>query len=726
MADWTVRGAIEVFLKGTGLKDAKTQLSDVEKGAGKVKGELSGAEKAARKLRNTFFVTFGGKVLVGFVKNAVKEFAAWEAQLRTTAKEAERLGLPVAATVKRVDALTQALEAQTGVLRQTTVPLFNKLIGVTEDAAAAELLLTAATGAQVQGFNSAANAGKLFGSLLAGEVIEPAKSLGIAFRKSNGEMKTSAEVLDEAIDKFLNFNDSAKSTQSNLQQMNADWNDFKLAVGEGFSKLVNMVGGLRNVTKAAKTVGLAITGGMAVAVQAVVELGKTLADVFNLKRLFTEGPGAYANAIADTFKRANENIRFSEEALAEQFVEIWDKAETDVTQTVEQQTAAREKIRTIASLKEIERQKKEAERLAAEAKKLADKRVEFEQQMQDQLLAEKINAAEEGSTERLALEEEALDRAKKSALATAHELKADETAIEEAFQIAIQALRDSYANANDDKARERASKLTDFMIAQAQQRIEDEFDMLDDADIRKGEKAAEFLEFLAEQEMEYADEIGADVQAVRDKWNRRITASDAKWAKIRKQIAKEEALVKTEIAAAIAAGSIQALETAFGEHKAFGIASAIIDTWVGVNRALADPGGPAGVALAAVVAAIGLANVATIMKTDKGASSGASAGAAPSGFDDPVNDRLARLRGQRWAADLVRNVDTGMASGLAARASQSVGGPPSPGSPLNIDDDDDDPAPNVTIGTFFGGRNGMRQLTRILRREARLDRRAIR
>ena len=74
------------------------------------------------------------------------------------------------------------------------------------------------------------------------------------------------------------------------------------------------------------------------------------------------------------------------------------------------------------------------------------------------------------------------------------------------------------------------------------------------------------------------------------------------------------------------AGALSALA---GDNKALAIASAVIDTYVGANKAFAQ-GGVAGFATGAAVIAAGLNNVRTIMATDVPSSGGGGSVAAPS------------------------------------------------------------------------------------------------
>jgi len=75
-------------------------------------------------------------------------------------------------------------------------------------------------------------------------------------------------------------------------------------------------------------------------------------------------------------------------------------------------------------------------------------------------------------------------------------------------------------------------------------------------------------------------------------------------------------------------GLAGALSSLAGDNKALAIASAVIDTYVGANKAFAQ-GGVAGFATGAAVIAAGLNNVRTIMATDVPSSGGGGSVAAP-------------------------------------------------------------------------------------------------
>ena len=75
-------------------------------------------------------------------------------------------------------------------------------------------------------------------------------------------------------------------------------------------------------------------------------------------------------------------------------------------------------------------------------------------------------------------------------------------------------------------------------------------------------------------------------------------------------------------------GLAGALSSLAGENKALAVASAVIDTYVGANKAFAQ-GGTVGFVTGAAVIAAGLNNVRTIMATDVPSSGGGGGGSAP-------------------------------------------------------------------------------------------------
>ena len=129
---------------------------------------------------------------------------------------------------------------------------------------------------------------------------------------------------------------------------------------------------------------------------------------------------------------------------------------------------------------------------------------------------------------------------------------------------------------------------------------------------------------LAELEANYNAQVRLANQA-----GQKTTAIDKKFAKDKKKIKQDQ--VNAELSAA--AGLSGALSALAGDNKELAAASAIIDTYVGANKAFAQ-GGTVGFVTAAAVIAAGLANVQKIYATDAGG--GGGGGSAPTASVGPA------------------------------------------------------------------------------------------
>ena len=129
------------------------------------------------------------------------------------------------------------------------------------------------------------------------------------------------------------------------------------------------------------------------------------------------------------------------------------------------------------------------------------------------------------------------------------------------------------------------------------------------------ERELEELRLAYEEKKRLADKSGVDTVAITKQYEKQ--KSDLVKANVNEQLEAFSGL----------AGALSALA---GDNKALAIASAVIDTYVGANKAFAQ-GGVAGFATGAAVIAAGLNNVRTIMATDVPSSGGGGGSvAAPS------------------------------------------------------------------------------------------------
>lgn len=129
------------------------------------------------------------------------------------------------------------------------------------------------------------------------------------------------------------------------------------------------------------------------------------------------------------------------------------------------------------------------------------------------------------------------------------------------------------------------------------------------------------------------------------------------FVKLEEAVEKAQQVHQQNIAEAAAQG-LGAMSQLFGKNKEIAIAGAIADTYAAANKAFYAAGGyPWGIAPMVATILQGLANVQNIRK---------------SGFDDPINDFLARRLGRKFASDALENIMTGWQGGLheASKTSQ--------------------------------------------------------
>jgi len=131
---------------------------------------------------------------------------------------------------------------------------------------------------------------------------------------------------------------------------------------------------------------------------------------------------------------------------------------------------------------------------------------------------------------------------------------------------------------------------------------------------------------LAELEASYNEQVRLAKLA-----GEKTTKLDQKFAKDKKKIKQDQ--VNAELAAASQLSG--ALSSLAGDNKELAAASAIIDTYVGANKAYAQ-GGTIGFVTAAAVIAAGLANVRKIYATDSGGGSGGGGGGGAAMAADPA------------------------------------------------------------------------------------------
>jgi hypothetical protein len=176
--------------------------------------------------------------------------------------------------------------------------------------------------------------------------------------------------------------------------------------------------------------------------------------------------------------------------------------------------------------------------------------------------------------------------------------------------------------------------MLDANMAQLSQSNVDKFALELDYFNKKRELERADLVANQEAELKRMEMSGATIEELAKKkqqFGRAEIIFDKQTAAAKTQIDKGQADAKLSIISGALTGIMSLVGQNTAEGKALGIAQAIIDTYAGANKALAQ-GGVYGFIGAAGVIASGLANVATIMSTPIPGVEGATANAGPSKF----------------------------------------------------------------------------------------------
>jgi len=619
--DLRIRAQIDILLKDSGaaIKKADKLLKEMDKDAAKAAKSLDRAEKSAGKLGSTLTRFLGAAVIARFVQQSITAFADWERQLSSTGSEARNLGLDVDDTVGRVKAMTAAIEEQTGILRQDTTPIFNKFLGLTGDVEQATILLNAAVGAQEKQYKDVATAANLLGGILQGEVIEPAKSLGLAFDQTKDSAEQQAEVLDQALDKFLDYGDAADDARGSLDSMAASTNKVRISVGEALAPAIGRLsdffaGFIIVLQKAWAGIGTFVSAG----IQGFTSLGRVITAAWDAIR--TGGAGGTFTTLRET---AEKELALIGDIFADGAAEqkrISGEAEKAVTLTVQQQLDARQKLRDAAAARSA---KKAEERLAKELAKAAEeeaKKADFALKAKESQLRAELALTEEGSRERLAKELEILALLKERALKSAEEIKSGEAELNEAFRLAEQKLRADHNAQLIEDAAER-----NRVIAEAE--FEATLGLLDalmDARDIAGQDTLELeiKSLKAQRDKELSEYEGTWIGKwkIAIKWAQIISNAEKDIAAGRLEFQKAADAAELDSKFALASASVQLGQAVFGESKAAAYAIAVINIARQITAHLGNW------YQVAAIAAAGAVQLATISQTNIGSASAPSLG----------------------------------------------------------------------------------------------------
>nr|WP_314558465.1 chromosome segregation ATPase [uncultured Capnocytophaga sp.] len=283
-----------------------------------------------------------------------------------------------------------------------------------------------------------------------------------------------------------------------------------------------------------------------------------------------------------------------------------------------------EKTKGLIKQREYEKQKKEIERDFLKIKaELSIEAVKKEAEQFELQNKTKIDSETRLTAELIAQEQyrqEAIYQKKVEALEKEKQLKQEahdwDYNAEDAYQQQLLELREGYEAQEIELRKQRTEAEREESRTTQELDFQDKLLTLQERGAMQWEVEAEQMRQNHEMEHEALNELLDSNQISQDEYNRRLNLMNRKHAQDEITLKK-----KTEEAKlGLAAGALSHAKALFGEHTAVGkaaaIAEAMINTYLGVTKALSAYPPPYNTIMAGVTSALGMANVSKIMDTD--------------------------------------------------------------------------------------------------------------
>lgn len=284
----------------------------------------------------------------------------------------------------------------------------------------------------------------------------------------------------------------------------------------------------------------------------------------------------------------------------------------------------KEKANGLIKKNEYEKQKREIEREFLKTKvELSIEAVKKEAEQYELQNKTKIDSETRLTAELIAQEQarqDAIYQKKVEALEKEKQLKQDahdwDYKAEEEYQSQLQELRQGY----DEKAKELSKQQSEIdkeeKKTQQELDFEDKLLTLQEQGATQWEIEEEQMRQNHEQEREALNELLASNQISQEEHNKRLSILNRKQSQDEINLKRKTEESKIQLAL----GALSQAKQLFGEHTAVGkaaaVAEAMINTYLGITKALSAYPPPYNAIMAGVTGAMGMLNVKKIMETD--------------------------------------------------------------------------------------------------------------
>lgn len=633
------------------LQEAVTKLHETKEAAHGAKEGTDSLGEAAKHLGAQLAAMFGVLEIIHKiweqVKEGVHEVAAMEQTMISLEATTKRLGLPLGETREKIEAMSLAMLKNAGIDDDKTIPAMVKLLDLTND------------------MNKVMTLSQLAGDLSVKKTIDIGEAYNLVTAAAQGRTKALRNIItgiDESLPKeerarqaLQLISEQTHGAMENAHGLTIEWHRLVEEWGNARAEAVEgLMPVLTKIVNVFRQIGAGLGNAgdqIKIFFQAFMAQAKVTSDFF-WDLVLGQGP-SIKKALTDYLK----------------IFEDWSAKRVALDAELKTKLAA---IQTGAHVKtgheddDARKASMAREKAAAEeAKKL------YEEVLQARIASLKAQeAAAKDHEQKLHVGLQALDLEEKLAVSKADGNAQKIHAIHEEYAakrlklvqdvskeiVKAEGVEIKDAEAIEKKKQEAIKRTEELRRGLADARMKNEHD----ADLKKMRQ----IEAIGAWEREQMTHLlGTDKQIqeqtvlIHKQAIEQIAAVEEAHAELQREQAKE--LQNTMFAV---------LGAIFGESKALAVAQAVMNTAESITKTFAQLGWPAGIAGAAIAAALGFVQVQKIMSTQPaGGGSGSTSG---KGFDDPYNDQMAILGGRGWARDFVHLVTGSFRDELANSARQ--------------------------------------------------------
>lgn len=626
---------LRAILDAKGFEDLKTQMRQVIQDQQDAKPPTNDFRDAINDLGMKVLaatgIVMGAAEAIGFMKSAFTEYVEASRLLDQFAAVNRSVGGALSESTEKNEAWLNSVELASGKTKSEIVPAYMKLVEVTGSVGQAQEVTQIALGASARGMGNAGEAATLLGRFLL-KPDGPVRGHSALAFEINNMVKAgipAEQVMEKLRAKYGDAGSAVHNAGIEVDRAKVGWEHTKEAVGSlakdlivGLAPALKIVaegiGGLISffnyLLVPVKFVGMAI-GQLGAALYHLIT-GQFKLVVGDLEDTWDKGVQIGKNA-----------VKFNEEMMAK-IDKAWDQ-HADALNT------SGEKIKVTHKKDQVDM---EAVELARYQNQIKWSKIAADGEINE--IKELLRTYMAMSNDKALSDQARMDAAVK--------YREEQKRLVEALD-KVRRAQDQLAKDLDEFYAERKKET---------EKVEKDREKAYDKDAKDQIK---HYQATHKNDLDYLKQYEQFLATMVDEWQGSAdeeTRISEEAEKTHEEVLKQEAQFKNDVLNA----GINALGEAFGLGKELSIAQAIISTYAGADKAL-EQGGIYGAALAAVVIATGLANVAKIEST-KGPTTSSFKGPA-GGFDDPINDFAARMGGRKWAQDLIEQTGMGFREGLS-------------------------------------------------------------